>query len=45
MWEGGWGKAKIKPSTTCMYVWHYCIFANGYKLFIMHAIICLTQGF
>ena len=45
VWDDGWDKTKMKPSTTCIHVWHYCIFVNGYKLFIMHAIICLIQGF
>ena len=45
LWKDGREKAKMKPINTCIHIWHDCIFINGYRMFIMHAITCLIQSF
>ena len=34
----------MKLENTCIHVRYDCIFINGYKMFIMHAIKRLIQG-
>ena len=42
----GWmGKAMMKPTNTCIHIWHDYTFVNCYEMFIMHVIKRLIQGF